>query len=635
MPIDRTPSRAPEPSALEAAPPDPRIAEVAAWLGQFSRTLKTCRLYDAKNPTSIKFREDLSKALLSLLSAHGGIALEFTANEVRFDGQPVLTARTREDNFAMPFYRDGLRTLLFQPDLEAPELDRLLDLVLAVTAHRSNGSEDLVTLLWDADLPHIDMAYVSSETDADMGGDEGENVTQLSAERAAELMPWPGGGAGRGAGGGGKEGGEQGTDRDGAKQSGAPGDSSRSSEAGGGPMAGPTGASGKPGEPGAAVRDEALQLRSEDWLASDPVHELEACYREIEATRAEEAERFMHELTQERAEELIARALGQVRSALSAELLPGDRADLSAMLGRVLQECIGGARWADARATVECIVQAEGGTWDTTPLVNALTQPESLVTAAVVRHLDESSAIELGEFASFARVLGPPATEWIMGIVAIATHQRARRALMRTLTDLCEGNPERLAPWLADERWFVVRNAVAVIGSTEGGAPVGLFRPLLTHPEPRVRQEVITALANCPPPAARPLLLELIHDTEAVVRNAALHQLGAKRHPETSAALLRIVVDAGFRKRPLEDVRAVLGALGGCAGDEALPHLEEQLIAPRWFSAGAAPHCQAVAFCIARIGTPAAVAMLQRGADSKTPATRDACRLVLKGMGRG
>jgi HEAT repeat protein len=222
-----------------------------------------------------------------------------------------------------------------------------------------------------------------------------------------------------------------------------------------------------------------------------------------------------------------------------------------------------------------------------------------------------------------------------MCIIALAEHQRTRRTLLRPVTELCEGRPERLASWLADERWYVVRNAVIVIGSAEGGAPAEILRPLAGHPEPRVRQEVVAALARVQPDAAQPLLLELAHDPDPAIRGAALHQLGTRRNAEAAAALLRVVLDPGFRKRPIEEVRSVTAALGGCAGDDALPGLEEQLGSTRWFGGGDTLYCQAIARCVARIGSPAALAALERGAAARNSATRDACRLVLKGTGRG
>jgi hypothetical protein len=47
----------------------------------------------------------------------------------------------------MPFYRDGLRTLTFNDDAEAWELDLIVDFLLLVTSRNDHGGEDLITLL--------------------------------------------------------------------------------------------------------------------------------------------------------------------------------------------------------------------------------------------------------------------------------------------------------------------------------------------------------------------------------------------------------------------------------------------------------------------------------------------------------
>jgi HEAT repeat protein len=221
-----------------------------------------------------------------------------------------------------------------------------------------------------------------------------------------------------------------------------------------------------------------------------------------------------------------------------------------------------------------------------------------------------------------------------MAIIAQAMQQRTRRVLLRTLVEMCEGNPERLAPWLSDPRWYVVRNAVHVIGASGGRVPAGMFTMLLTHPEVRVRQEVVAALANCAPDDAQPLLLQLVHDPEGSVRGPALFRLGARRNDDVSRALRALAADPGLRRRPEDEFRSVFSALGGCSTDEALPALEVLLYefgGPRDASPA---YLQSIARAIARIGTPAARTVLDCATRSRNVAARDACRLVLKGTGR-
>jgi len=205
--------------------------------------------------------------------------------------------------------------------------------------------------------------------------------------------------------------------------------------------------------------------------------------------------------------------------------------------------------------------------------------------------------------------------------------------LLRTLVDMCEGNPERLSPWLSDPRWFVVRNAVHVIGASGGRVPVGMFAPLLTHPEVRVRHEVVTALANCAPDDGQPLLLQLMRDPEASVRGPALYRLGARRNDEVSRALLELVADPAFRKRPEDEFRSVFSALGGCSSNRALPSLEALLYESGGARGASSAYLQAIARAIARIGTLEAREALECGTRSRHAAARDACRTVLKGTG--
>ena len=99
-----------------------RAAEV--WVNHLARTLKTCRLYDANNPTVIRFREELAQALTRTLEEHGPLTLQFTSDDVLCDEDSLYPARSRDDNLALAFYRDGVRALTFSPGIEPRELER-------------------------------------------------------------------------------------------------------------------------------------------------------------------------------------------------------------------------------------------------------------------------------------------------------------------------------------------------------------------------------------------------------------------------------------------------------------------------------------------------------------------------------
>src|SRR5262249_42508297 len=142
-------------SAAPKAPMDPAVKSAGVWLHMFARTLKTCRLYDAANPAAVRFREELARALEALVAEHGAVTYRFTADDVTCDGQSLYPAKSREDNLAFAFFRDGVRGLTLEAGVKERECNAIVDAVLSVTGQNLDG-DDLVTLLWEANLRHVD-----------------------------------------------------------------------------------------------------------------------------------------------------------------------------------------------------------------------------------------------------------------------------------------------------------------------------------------------------------------------------------------------------------------------------------------------------------------------------------------------
>src|SRR4026208_147369 len=98
-PADEIPDLSPDEEAA--------VKAVGAWVQLFARTFKNCRLYDARNPSAVRFREQLGTALQQVIADRGEFTLTFTANDVTCHQQSLYPAKSRDDNLALPFYRDG------------------------------------------------------------------------------------------------------------------------------------------------------------------------------------------------------------------------------------------------------------------------------------------------------------------------------------------------------------------------------------------------------------------------------------------------------------------------------------------------------------------------------------------------
>jgi len=570
---------------VDARESDAMARAAAAWINQLGRTLKTCRLYDGNNPTVIRFREELGAALARLLDEHGELTLRFTTDDVFHDQHSLHPARSRDDNLALAFHRDGVRNLTFSPGIEPGEVDQLLDAILQVTG-QSASQDDLVTLLWEAHLPHLEVDFVPSD------GDIGSGEVQGDGEESVGI-PWPTGGE--------------------PEDEGAP----------------ETPVVGTADEESAAGEGRTPGTRSDDWATGDLTVEIEAGFAELDALAPWEAERFRKEFQAEHEVSSMTTALAILRAALGSEVRPEDHAELAQFAPRLLRLAISQGAWLEAREALELVANS-GDETTLSGLHQELLQPISIATS--VEHLDRQESQPVFDFIEFAKALGDAGIDLLNAVLAESQHRRNRRLLAEAIAMLCRDNPERLAPWLSDRRWYVVRNIIHILGWIGGDTIVGMLRSALDHPEPRVRHGVVAALGQVSPAQARPVLLQLLEGADTRVFCAALHQLSTGRDPATSRVLMGFMLDPLYEQRPFEERRAIYSALSAMAGDEAVGDLEGELLKGNWFNPSQEAHRQAIARVLARIGTPVARMVLQRGLLSKRGSVRKACEDALTGI---
>jgi len=584
----KTPARPARDADAEPLTPQQEALVRAAtlWINQFARTLKTCRLYDGNNPAVVRFRAELYAALSKLVIEHGTMRFHFTADDVLCEGQSLYPARSRDDNMSLAFYRDGVRAVTFVPGVEMRELDTLLDAVLQVTGPQV-GDDDLVTLLWEAALVHIEIDYVPAEGDLGSGG-----AQSAAPDDNGPLLPWPSGGAGEG-----------------------------------------TGVTDEHGATGDAVPEKVAEddvspeigklSRSDDWNAGDLTVEIEAGFEELQALSTAEVARFRREFDAEHSVDLVIATIATAHAYLRAGSNPDDRVELARFLPRVLRQSVSHARWPEAREALKLQHECGSAEWSVDTFVQELLQPISV--SSTVERLDQQGEEDVTDFIALSRELGDPGVDWLNLVLAESQNRKHRRLLAEAIAQICRAQPERLAPWISDPRWFVVRNVVHILGWIGGSEIIGMLQVALRNPDPRVRQEVVAALGQVEPRLARPMLVRMLDGADTRMFCAVLHQLSVGRDPSLARLLMGYMQDPAFETRPQEEKHATYAALAATAGDEAIPDLEAELHKGNWFARNQDAHRVAVARIIARIGTPLSRLVLERGAQSKRMPVRKAC----------
>jgi HEAT repeat protein len=551
------------------------VRDVAAWLTHLARTLKTCRLYDPNNPTVVRFREDLAGGLRVLLERHGAVRLDVAARELLYEGAVVFTARSRDDNLPGIFHRDGIRAMTFLPGIETRELEALVDLILHVTGPTSHD-DDLVTSLWEANLPNLVVVSVPLEGDADGGGQD--EIDEVPA------MPWPG------------------------------------------PPADPVGTAREP-----EATSAPMASRSDDWEHLADSGDLEESFGEIEASGTREIARFQQEHEIEIRASVVAGMVGVLTDGLAADSTAQDREEIGRFLPRVLREAIALGDWPTASAALRPLRECDPG-WSAAAFFEGHATASSLMTRKAVQALDQQDDRGIEAFLALARELGEGATEWLVTVLTESQQKRARRPLTRAIADLVRDNPERVLPWMTDERWYVVRNIVHILGWIGGDAIAGYLKVASEHPEPRVRREAVAALSDASPAVARPMLLAMLEGAETRLFALVVQQLSQSPDAMVAKRLIELLQQPRFLERPEEERRAVYLGLAS-QGDHGLEALEQELHRGNLFSRGLDPHWQSVARCIARIGTERARAALDRGLKSPKAGVRKACELARAALG--
>ncbi len=562
---------------------DAVVKAAGGWIAQFARALKTCRLYDGTNPTVIRFREELGAAAMSLVEEHGSITFHFESDDVTCDGVSLYPARSRDDNMAFAFHRDGIRGITLNPGVEAREVDALVDCVLAVSGQNLDD-DDLVTLLWESNLRHVDIDYIPAQSDLGNG-----DANAPSEEGDGPLLPWP-----------------MAEVADNEPASNGPGADDGAAGSG---VVGATG-------------------RSEDWALGDLTVEVEATYAELDSLAMVEGDRFRREFEAEHAVSPTTAALAIANACLHAQANDDDAREFTRLVPRVLRAALAAGDWVDARDALRMLRSASTKEWNEEIFQQELLQPVSISRA--IERLDAQAAPAIGQYLQFAEALGDVGIDWMTLLLSESQQRVVRQLLAEAVAQRCRENPERLAPWLADGRWYVVRNIVHILGWIGGPAIVGLLQVALRHPDSRVGTEVVAALQQVELRLARPLLIRALDGADTRLFCQVLHQLSGARDPATARFVLGFLQRDTFAQRPAEERRAIYAALASTGGDEVVAELEVELLKGNWFDRQQEIHRHAVARCLARIHTPTSQAALEQGAKSKRAPVRQACELALR-----
>jgi len=159
------------------------------------RALKSFRQFGVRHKTSQGFVDDAVKRFAAFAMEHGELALSVIGSDILHDGESIYSDPELRTSYPFLLFRDGVQRVVFEPGVDAQEVATFCMILRDQSNLGSNIAleDDLVTLLWDADLKHV--RYVVSEsfkqddTDAEQDQKREQMIAQLREDALSARVP--------------------------------------------------------------------------------------------------------------------------------------------------------------------------------------------------------------------------------------------------------------------------------------------------------------------------------------------------------------------------------------------------------------------------------------------------------------
>ena len=166
------------------------LASANDVMASMVKTAKGLRIYLPNNAVLIKFVEELHARMAGHIARFGGFRLQVEPFALTYKGTDLYENQDPKESMAFRIHCDGIRVLLFSQGVEQQELAAFLGIVGLERPARQD--DDIVTRLWEENLPHInyllqdDFDEVDSEEEAAFVSQQ-DAVRRILAGVAGEL----------------------------------------------------------------------------------------------------------------------------------------------------------------------------------------------------------------------------------------------------------------------------------------------------------------------------------------------------------------------------------------------------------------------------------------------------------------
>jgi hypothetical protein len=561
------------------------LEAVRGFLAAFSKAAKSFSLYPATHVISENLLSGLVNSLTNFFQLCPELKLTIDKDRISYKEIDVYQSNGREDFVVAPLFRDGIILIEFRKGITAPELSFLLDKLHEYRTISDESEGDLVTALWQKNLPHIhyEAADVFWETQPRLDFSHFDG-----SDSSKELQPGPSGLSHSNA--------------DGEQQSGSEDTKNPSTLS---IISKDVKRSLIPLTPSEKkqlqnlIKEEEYRNRSEDIL------DLLLIILEDEAEE-EELNSILELLVQEfeyilrHGEfQLAVKILNHLRKLSDKD--PSDKTRRDLLIDQYFE------RVSDAEFLE--------------------------ILKSYLAEFESDDATRLKVFRQVLLMLRPKAVLALGPLLSEVSSAALRRRLMEAIGVLSKQDLKPLRQLLKVPDEQMVKRLVTIVGHLDGKDPQRLLLDMAHHPSLDVRKEALKQLLNRNGCVQRSFFF-LLEDSSDVIRREILHRLASERNPRSEDPLLEYLGQKVFKVSTNDHILACYEALGKCGSTRSIPLLKATLQERSWweiFNLAGSPHRRGAALALAALNNPEADKILMQASRSLFPPIKRAARRAISG----
>jgi HEAT repeat protein len=566
--------------SIEGVETDEELLLARDLTSAFIKTIKTYRFYPADNPNVKGFREQLVKKMQFFLNKFQSFALQIGEYDMSFKGRILYENRDIKASLAFLLYKDGLRELRFSKGVEEWEVHGLVDLIKR-TDNINQLEDDLVTLIWEKDFPHI--SYLATdefleETPVIVP----ENIDQFRKHLVFK------------------------------------------------PVAHHVEVDPLEGEAGQEVDINEFLARAVQDPPFNPSN------RSVYFLTPDEVEGLRKEVETEVDPTFVFNITDIIFEILAIEKEREAFQDAANILGKVLDALLtlGEFRKAgDLLKRIYFILKIyDLKDWQI-EIIRQLIESagDDLRIERIGRVLEREEGIRLEEMSAYLNLLQRNSIKPLVKLLGELKNSKTRRVICDSLSEIGKNAIELFVPFIADRRWFLVRNITYILGRIGQEQALPYIQKAFNHDDVRVRREAIQAFGIIGGSKAVELLASALSDEDVRIRSMAAINLGKVGKTAGLIPLLEAVQSKEIQRKESAEIKSFFNAIGMVGSNEAIPVLQQILERKSWLGRGTTDEMRlGAANALAMIGSSESKAILETGKDSKDAGVRTACLRALK-----